>query len=180
VVEAGSVKPTRSDRVSDEELARRGLSRETEIRLDARGRFFSAGELVDHPGICGAFARWIERTEAGRYVLRNDLHYVYLTVEGAPLHARGAHVEDTRVVLELQGGVEEILRPATLRSDREGVLYADGRDGTWPIRLAPAASMALEPLLEQLEGRVVLRLGEAVFEVRSVDDPLQPTPTAAP
>ena len=86
------MEPTRSDHVSDADLAALGLSRETDIVLDAEGTFLAGGVPVAHPRVAEAFAAWIERTDAGRYVLRNDLHYVYLTVEGAPLHARAVAV----------------------------------------------------------------------------------------
>ncbi|HBP23081.1 MAG TPA: hypothetical protein DEA08_35580 [Planctomycetes bacterium] len=154
------MKPTRSDHVSDADLARMGLSRETDLILTRDGRFFSGPQPIEHPGIAAAFARWVERTPEGRYVLRNDLHYVYVTVEDAPLHARGARVRGEEVILELQGGVEEVLRPETLRRGEGGALYAAGRDGSWEIRLAPAAVLALEPLLEEDErGEPVLVLG---------------------
>ena len=46
---------------SDEELARRGLSRHTDLRLDVRGRFFSGAQPITHPGVARAFARWLDR-----------------------------------------------------------------------------------------------------------------------
>lgn len=168
------MRPTKTDHVSDEELARFGLSRETNLVLDREGNFFAGSEPVAHPGIAAGFARWIERTDEGRYVLRNDLHYVYLEVQGAPLHARGARVEEHGVILELTGGDEEPLRPETLRRDAEGVLYASGRDGTWPIRLAPRAVLELESCLDaSKDGEACFQWAGARFEIPLVDDPLQ-------
>ncbi|MGE0706834.1 MAG: hypothetical protein AB7N76_06480 [Planctomycetota bacterium] len=160
------MEPTRSDHLGDAELEALGLSRRTALRLDPEGRFFDGARPIEHPGVAAAFARWVERTPAGDYVLRNDLHYVYITVEGAPLHARGARLEGDRVVLELTGGVEEALRPETLRTGADGALYALGRDGTWRIRLAPSAALALAPLLEERDGQVALRLGERWYPLR--------------
>lgn len=172
------MKPTRSDHLSDEDLARRGLSRETDIVLDAEGRFFSGGVEVVHPGVAAAFARWIERNGAGRYVLRNDLHYVYIEVQGAPLHARGLAFEEQdgelRAFLLLQGGVREPLRPETLRLDGAGALYASARDGTWPVRLDPQAVLELEPYLEEGPSGVVLRFGAFEGTIPELDDPFAP------
>lgn len=161
------MQPTRSDHLSDADLERKGLSRETDLVLTKEGRFFSGAQPIEHPGIAAAFARWVERTPAGRYVLRNDLHYVYVSVEDAPLHARGARLEGEGVILELEGGVEEPLRPETLRMDEEGALYAAGRDGTWDIRLAPSAVLALEPLLDEDErGQPLLLLGGRRYAIQ--------------
>ncbi|MBL4846490.1 MAG: hypothetical protein JKY65_13265 [Planctomycetes bacterium] len=167
------MRPTKSDHVSDADLARLGLSRETDLVLDPEGNFFSGDQPVAHAGIAAGFARWIERTDAGRYVLRNDLHYVYLDVQGAPLHARGARIGTEGAILELSGGDEEPLRPETLRRDSAGVLYASGRDGSWPIRLRPRAVLELESLLsEDSAGEPVFVVGGVEHSIRLVEDPL--------
>lgn len=170
------MEPTRSDHLSDEALARRGLSRETDIVLTADGRWLAGGAPIEHPGVAAAFARWVERTAAGRYVLRNDLHYVYLTVEGAPLHAEDVVPEaGGELALLLQGGVREPLRPQTLREGPDGALYASARDGTWPVRLTPRAALALAPFLEEdPAGAIALRAGGALHRIPRREDPLQP------
>ena len=168
------VKPTKSDHLSDAQLALRGLSRETDIVLDAGGRFFAGGVEFTHPRTVAAFSRWIERTEDDRYVLRNDIHYVYLEVQGAPLHARGLDVEGDVAFLLLQGDEREPLDPATLCEGPDGTLYARVRDGSWPVRLHPAAALALAPLLSESEEGAVFTLGDARHVVSRVDDPLRP------
>lgn len=170
------MKPTRSDHLSDAELALKGMSRETDIVLDAQGRFFAGGQPVVHPKIVAAFSRWIDRTPAGRYVLRNDLHYVYIDVKGAPLHARAVDLDDAtqppQVVLLLQGGEREPLDPTTLVEGPAGDLYARVRDGSWPVRLHPAAVLALEPWLLESNGEPSLEIGKRVYPIRRVADPL--------
>lgn len=172
------MQPTRSDHLSDEDLARLGLSRRTELRLDAAGRFWNGPDEVAHPAVAAAFARWIDRGPDGRYVLRNDLHYVYLEVEGAPLHAGRARSVDggQAVVLELTSGEDEPLRPETLRQGPDEALYASGRDGSWPVRLGYAAALDLGPLLEADGDEVVLRLGGRRWPIPRVADPLAPPP----
>lgn len=166
------MKPTPSDDLSDEELARRGLSRETDIALDAQGRFLVARIPFEHERLSETFAGWLDRLPDGRYVLRNDLHYVYVAVEGAPLHARRAEVEGDRVTLLLHAGERAPLRPETLREGPDGTLYADARDGTWPVRLAPEAALDLAPLLVERDGRAALSLGGREWPIPRVDDPL--------
>jgi uncharacterized protein len=166
------VKPTRTDHVSDEELARRGLSRETELRLRADGRWFDGRQPIAHPGIARAFSRWIERAPTGRYVLRNDLHYVYVQVEGAPLHALRVESTDDGLDLILAGGERQRLRPDSLREAGDGVLYADGRDGTWAVRLGPAAVLDLAAFLVDEDGEVLLEVGETRSPIPQVEDPL--------
>ncbi len=169
------MRPTPSDHLSDEALAALGLSRETDISLDAQGRFHVAGTPFSHERLAETFAGWLDRLPDGRYVLRNDLHYVFVAVEGAPLHARRAEVEGDQVTLLLHGGERAPLVPETLREGPDGALYVDVRDGTWTARLAPEAAFELAPLLVEHEGGVALQLGGRRFAVPRVDDPLRPS-----
>lgn len=166
------MEPTRSDHIGAAELAKLGLSRETELRLDPAGRFFNGAQPIEHPGVCAAFARWVARTDSGRYALRNELHYVYLTVEGAPLHA--ARVEGqppARPQLLLTGGAREPLRVETLWRDREGVLYVAGRDGSWTVRLSAQAALDLGPWLAERDGEVVCEVDGAAWPIPEGERP---------
>jgi hypothetical protein len=169
------MKPTPSDAMTEEQLARLGLSRDTDIRLDPRGVFHKGAVPFEHEGLAEAFAGWLDRDDGGRYVLRNDLHYVHVTVEGAPLHARRAVIDEGGVTLELKGGERAPLVPATLREGPDGALYADARDGTWVVRLAPEAALDLAPLLVDDPRGVALAIGGQVHPVPRVDDPLAPS-----
>jgi hypothetical protein len=165
--------------LSDEDLARRGLSRETDLRLDVEGRFFAGATPVLHPGVQRAFSRWIERDAGGRYVLRNDLHYVYLHVEGAPLHARAATLsegsEPVAVQLHLHGGEREPLRLETLRLGPDGVLYGFLRDGTWPVQPHPQAVLDVAPVLVPMEdGAPAVPGPDGPRRIPTVPDPLRP------
>lgn len=167
------MQPTPSDHLSDADIALQGFSRETDIRLDTDGRFWNGTQPIAHEKIVDAFSRWIERTDEQRYVLRNAIHYVYLDVVGAPLHALHLDVNDEGITLLLQGGVQEALRPESLREGPDGTLYASGRDGSWPIRLHPAAVLALQSLLvEDEDGGVALALGDTRYRIPKVDSPL--------
>jgi hypothetical protein len=150
-------------------LARLGLSRDTDITLTKDGRFLVAGVPFEHERVMRAFAGWLDRGPDGRYVLRNAIHWVRLTVEGAPLHAHHVEVEDGAATLVLASGEREPLRADTLVEGPDGALYARARDGTWPVRLSPAAALDLAPLIED---GPALRLGGRSWPIRSEPDPL--------
>lgn len=138
-----------------------GATRETNIRRDATGRWFDGDDPLDHPGLTRSFDRWIDRAEDGRYCLRNDLNWAYVTIEGPPVFVRGARPDASGGLrLSLSDGRSEALDPATLRQGPDGALYCDVRDGRLPARFDRAAMQALEDLLvETGEDTVAIRLG---------------------
>ena len=101
-----------------------GWSRETTIVRDAEGHWFHDGMPLDQPNLERAFDRWVDRAEDGRYSLKNDINWAYITLHGAPFFVRALRIEpDERVILSLSSDREEPLRPGTLRIDRAGALY---------------------------------------------------------
>lgn len=126
-----------------------GWSRESGVVLDAAGRFRVGGAPVAHEGLARALAGWIDRAPDGRWILRNAVHWAYLTVEGAPLHARRARVEAAppRVVLELTSGEEVGLEPGSLREAADGALIGRAAPSGWDVRLGPRAALDLAPWL---------------------------------
>lgn len=169
------MRPTATDHLTDEMLAKAGLSRDTDIVLGRDGVWRSGGAPVEHEAIARAFHAWLDRGPDGRWTLANDLHWVRVTVEGAPLHARRVEVEGAgeraSAWLELLSGERVALDPATLVEDADGTLHArDGRG--WPIRLAPSAALDLAPLLDEGSDGVVLVANGARTPVRRVEDPL--------
>jgi hypothetical protein len=107
-----------------------GRSRESSIRLDGDGRFWHAGERVEHPGLEAAFHSWIGRhPDDGRYILNNGYDWTYFTVEDAPFVVRALRLEPAAVLLVLSDGTEEALRPETLRLAPDGVLHASIKAG---------------------------------------------------
>lgn len=164
--------------LDDAALARMGLSRETAIALDAEGRWSTGGRPIVHEGVSQALSRWLIRAPDGRYALENPIHWVYVTVEGAPLHAVGVRASDGAPVLLLAGGEEEPLRPASLREGPDGALYASARDGTWPVRLSAQAALDLAPWLVEQEGRPALALAGRVHAIPRVGEPVGYPPGA--
>lgn len=152
-----------------------GQSRETTIRRDDQGRWYAEGELLEHPKLVRAFDRWLERAEDGRYCLRNDINWAYVTIEGPPLFVRTVTLEpNAPPQLTLSDDRTEPLRPETLRQAQDGALYCDARDGTFAARFDRHAMQQLESLLREDEQGVYLLLGNERIRPRVVSDPLLP------
>ncbi|HJK96297.1 MAG TPA: DUF1285 domain-containing protein [Polyangiaceae bacterium LLY-WYZ-14_1] len=138
-----------------------GASRETRIRRDARGRWFDGDEPIDHPGLARNFDRWVDRADDGRYCLRNEVNWAYVSIEGPPVFVRRVAVEPPFLRLFLSDDREERLDPDTLRQGPDGALYCDVRGGRLPARFDRGAMQALEDhLVETGDGGVALRLGD--------------------
>jgi hypothetical protein len=124
------------------------FTRESTIRIDAQGGFWHDGERVVHPGLAEAFARWLDvDPETGRYVVKNSINWVFVTVDDAPLVARSVAEEGGRLVITLSDGTREPLAQETLRLDGDDVPYCDVRGGRLPARFTPQAAFALLELL---------------------------------
>jgi len=120
------------------------FSRESQIRIDADGRFWHGGEPVKHPGLARALARWVGLdAQTGRYVLRNGLDWCFVTVDDAPLVVRSVRALDDGFELELSDEARERLDPATLRIDARGAPYCTVRSGTLPASFSRSAAFAL-------------------------------------
>jgi uncharacterized protein len=151
-----------------------GRTRETHIRRDAVGRWFDGPDPLEHAGLIRAFDSWIERAEDGRWCLRNDINWAYVSLEGPPLFVRTVNIEPSGVKLQLSDGRTEPLRPASLRQGPEGALYCDARDGTYVARFERYAMQQLDPLLREDEHGVYLLLGNERIRPRVASDPLEP------
>lgn len=160
-------------RTDPNELLPNGLSRETTIRRDARGKWFNDGEPITHDKLTASFDEWIDRTDDGRYCLKNDVNWAYIDLEGAPIFVRGLARDGERVALSLSDGRHEPLDPATLRAGDDGRLYCDVRDGTLTAELSNHAACQLADFLEEHDGAPQLRLGEVVFSIPVVQNPVR-------
>lgn len=143
------------------------LSRESTIVLDARGRFWHDGQLVEHAGLARAFARWIGRhPEDGRFVLDNGYDWCYLTVEATPHFVRSVRGASAPVELELFDGSREPLDPEALHLGADGVLCTRVKGGTFEARFTRAAQLQMAPLLDSRPPPALL-LGGRRYPIRS-------------
>jgi hypothetical protein len=140
-----------------------GRSRESTIRLDAEGRFFHDGAMVDHPRLAAALHTWISRhPDDGRYILTNGYDWTYFTVDDTPYFVRAVRIDGTRVMLELSDGTEEAWDPASTRVGASGALHAKvkaaSRGGPFEAKFTRHAQNALAPVLVESEGAPAVRL----------------------
>jgi hypothetical protein len=154
-----------------------GRTRETTILRDAQGRWFQDGQALEHPNLTRAFDRWVGRADDGRYCLKNDINWAYVTLEGAPFFVRRVRVDksagNARVTLLLSNDTEQLLRSETLRSGDDGALYCDLDDGM-VARFDRSAMSQLEALVgEDAEG-IYLEIGGNRVRPPQSADPLQP------
>jgi hypothetical protein len=153
----------------------KGLSRETTIRRDASGRWFHEGAPIEHPNIVRAFNRWIDRAEDGRYCLKNQFDWVYVTIEGAPLFVRSLKIDNSgTIALSLSDERECALDPDTLRQGPDGVLYCDVRDNTMVACFDRTAMMQLEELIDEDKEGIYLLIGDRAIRPKTVVNPLEP------
>jgi hypothetical protein len=155
-----------------ERPAPEGRSRESTLRLDARGRFWHEGAPVVHAGLAAAFHQWIRRhPENGRYILSNGYDWTYLAVDDAPYFVRRLQSEPTRIVLTLSDESQEPLDPAATRIGRGDALYTrvkrSAPGGPYEAKFTPHAQGSLAPMLVDGEGPCV-RIGASVFRIGHV------------
>lgn len=149
-----------------------GRTRETKIRRDARGRWWNDQDPITHANLAAAFDAWIERAEDGRYCLKNDINWAYVTIEGAPIDVRAVRFEEARAMLSLSDGRTEALELGTLREGPDGALYCTVRAGTMPARFDGHAAMQLGDRAVDTEAGVAIRIGERSVVPPRVADPL--------
>jgi hypothetical protein len=138
------------------------------IRIDRQGQFIHEGEPVRHEGMRRAFLRWLDRLPDGRYVLRLDAkRYAYLDVEDTPLLATSLRWQGKRAFLGLNDGAEEVLDPATLTIDANGVLRTQVRDGRLEARLTTDAATVLAERISGTGADAVLRCEGKTTAIRA-------------
>jgi hypothetical protein len=125
-----------------------GLSRETTIRRDAEGRWFHDEEPVENEKLARAFDRWVERAEDGRFCLKNDINWAYISLEGAPYFVRAVRVQDGAARLLLSNDWEVPLDFRSLREGPDAALYCDVGEGL-TARFDRHAAVQLGELLEE-------------------------------
>ncbi len=146
-----------------------GRSRESTLRLDAIGRFWHDGAIVEHAGLAAALHSWIGRhPDDGRYILTNGYDWTYFTVDDAPYFVRTVRIEPDRIALVLSDGSEESLEPESTRIGRDGAVYASVKrtalGGPYEAKFTPHAQASLAPaLVETATAAPAVRIGDRVI-----------------
>jgi hypothetical protein len=153
-----------------------GRTRETTIVRDAQGRWFQDGQPLEHPNLTRAFDRWVERAPDGRYCLKNEINWAYITLQGPPFFVRSVQLDGGGgVELLLSNDARESLRAETLRAGSDGALYCDVGDGSMVARFDRHAATQLEALIDEDAQGVYLELGGRRVRPPLVADPLVPS-----
>lgn len=150
----------------------KGMTRETTIRRDAEGNWFFDGEPLDHPNLKKAFDRWVERADDGRYCLKNDINWAYITLEGAPYFVERVREVAGLPELELSNGRSEPLAADTLRVGPEGALYCTVH-GDMAARFSRHGASQLEPWLREDDKGVYLELNGTRVRPPTTAEPLK-------
>lgn len=148
-----------------------GLSRETTIRRTADGRWYHDGELVENVKLARAFDRWVCRADDGRFCLKNDINWAYITLEGAPYFVRAVRIEQDRVLLMLSNDDTVVLDPSSLREGPDGVLYCTAHPGM-AARFDSHAAVQLAALLEEGDHGPQFHHGTTRTPIVRASDPL--------
>jgi uncharacterized protein len=149
-----------------------GRSRETEIRRDARGRWFNGEDRIDHPNLARSFDGWVDRAEDGRFCLSNAINWAYVEIEGPAYFVKDVEPGVEGVRLVLSGDVREQLDPASLRQGPEGALWCTVREGRCPARFDNHALSKMSEWIGEDEDGVYLRIGGETVRPPEIRDPL--------
>jgi hypothetical protein len=145
-----------------------GRSRESTIRLDAEGRFWHDGALVEHSGLAAALHSWIARhPDDGRYILTNGYDWSYFTVDDTPYFVRALRIEPQHIVLVLDDGVQEPWEPAATRVGSDEALRTlvkRSAGGPFEAKFTRHAQASLAPALVDAEVPSV-RIGGRVYAI---------------
>jgi len=147
-----------------------GRSRESTIRLDAEGRFWHEGNLVEHPKLAQAMHGWISRhPDDHRFILTNGYDWTYFTVDDAPYFVRSVRIDDGGVRLVLSDASEEVWDPAASRVGVDDALYAPVKatdaKGPFEAKFTRFAQSQLAPALEETGGGMGARIGGRVVRI---------------
>lgn len=153
-------------------MLQRGYTRETSIRRDRAGRWFDGDERITHENLVRSFEGWIDRAPDGRFCLQNDIHWVFVAIEGPPYFVRSVSLDEGGVTLHLSGERVEPLDPSTLRVGPEEALWCDVRDGRVPARFDNHATTQLAPLLVERGEAMALTIAGETIEPPRVEDPM--------
>jgi len=149
-----------------------GRTRETDIRRDARGRWFNGADRIVHPNIVRSFDGWIDRAEDGRFCLSNAINWAYVELEGPAYFVKDVAPSDDGVELTLSGELSERLDPETLRQGPEGALWCAVREGRCPARFDNhAVSKMSDSVGEDADG-VYIMVGAQKVRPPADADPL--------
>ncbi len=150
----------------------RGRTRETDIRRDARGRWFNGADPIEHPKLTQAFDAWVDRAEDGRFCLSNAINWAYVEIEGPAFFVKSVETAADRITLVLSGGLREPLDSSTLCEGPESALWCAVKEGRCPARFDNHAVSMLSDLVDRDDAGEFLLVGGEKVRPPACADPL--------
>ncbi|MBW2508329.1 MAG: DUF1285 domain-containing protein [Deltaproteobacteria bacterium] len=149
-----------------------GRTRETDIRRDARGRWFNGEDPIAHPNLVRSFDSWIERADDGRFCLSNSINWAYVEIEGPAYFVKDVELSDAGVELRLSGGSSEPLDPVSLRQGPDGALWCTVRAGRCPARFDNHAVSKMSDWIAEDQDGVYVSIAGRKVRPPEIADPL--------
>jgi hypothetical protein len=149
-----------------------GRTRETEIRRDARGRWFNGADRIEHPKLTRSFDGWIDRADDGRFCLSNSINWAYIDVEGPPYFVRDVEPSGDGFVLVLSGELREPLDPESLRQGPQGALWCTVKEGRCPARFDNHAVSKMSDWVGEDDDGVYVVIASHKVRPPEIADPL--------
>ena len=149
-----------------------GRSRETDIRRDARGRWFNGDDRIDHPNLARSFDSWVDRADDGRFCLSNAINWAYVEIDGPAYFVKDIEATADGIGLLLSGDLRELLEPASLRQGPEGALWCAVREGRCPARFDNHAVSKMSEWISEDEEGIYVLVGVQKVRPPEIDDPL--------
>jgi hypothetical protein len=149
-----------------------GRTRETNIRRDARGRWFNGEDRIAHPNLVRSFDSWIDRADDGRFCLSNSINWAYVDIEGPAYFVKDVELSDAGVELRLSGDASEPLDPSSLRQGPDGALWCTVRDGRCPARFDNHAVSKMSDWISEDEDGVYVSIAGTKVRPPEIADPL--------
>lgn len=140
---------------------RRHTREDSGIRLDAQGRWWHDGVLIEHPGIVEAFNRGISPTNDGKFRLQLGSDWCFVDVEDAAYRVLAVdRTPDGQFSLRLSDRTSELLEPESLRLSADGALACRVKQGRAKAKFSREAHFALGTHLQETpEGQLSLTVG---------------------
>lgn len=149
-----------------------GRTRETDIRRDARGRWFKGADPIDHPNLTLAFDGWVDRADDGRFCLSNAINWAYVEIDGPAYFVKNVEADSSGMTLTLSGNVREALDPSTLCQGPEGALWCAVKDGRCPARFENHAVSKMSEWIDQDDEGEFILVGSNKVRPPACSDPL--------
>ena len=149
-----------------------GRTRETDIRRDARGRWFNGEDRITHPNLTRSFDAWVDRADDGRFCLSNSINWAYVEIEGPAYFVKDVEASAYGVGLRLSGDLTERLDPTSLCQGPEGALWCAVREGRCPARFDNHAVSKMSEQIGEDENGVYVLVGAEKVRPPETPDPL--------